>query len=198
MMMMAALPIIYINSWPGVGKHTIAKEIEMQMKGKARVVRNHLHIDFASAILPRTSRDYLELRHELRSALFNTLAVSEDTFEYAYIFTDFQTATEKGVSVAAEYAAAARRRGCAFIPVVLTCGEAENERRMRWPKRLGLVEAGMGMLVDTDVLKRFRRRRELYRFQGSEQLVLDVTDITPAQAAEKIMQHVNLVTGVVV
>ncbi|MCJ1263926.1 hypothetical protein MMC22_003796 [Lobaria immixta] len=116
----------------------------------------------------------------------------------SYIFTDFQTATEKGVSVAAEYAAAARRRGCAFIPVVLTCGEVENERRMRWPKRLGLVEAGMGMLVDTDVLKRFRRRRELYRFQGSEQLVLDVTDITPAQAAEKIMQHINLVTGVMV
>lgn len=56
----------------------------------------------------------------------------------------------------------------------------------------------MGMLVDTDMLKRFRRRRELYRFQGSEQLVLDVTDITPVQAAEKIMQHVNLVTGVVV
>ena len=31
-------PIIYINSWPGVGKHTIAKELEKQMNGKARVV----------------------------------------------------------------------------------------------------------------------------------------------------------------
>ncbi len=31
-------PIIYINSWPGVGKHTIAKELEKQMDGRARVV----------------------------------------------------------------------------------------------------------------------------------------------------------------
>lgn len=31
-------PIIYINSWPGVGKHTIAKELERQMEGKGRVV----------------------------------------------------------------------------------------------------------------------------------------------------------------
>ena len=33
-----AHPIIYINSWPGVGKHTIAKELEKQLNGKARVV----------------------------------------------------------------------------------------------------------------------------------------------------------------
>lgn len=31
-------PIIYINSWPGVGKHTIAKELERRMEGKGRVV----------------------------------------------------------------------------------------------------------------------------------------------------------------
>ena len=31
-------PMIYINSWPGVGKHTIAKELDKQMGGKVRVV----------------------------------------------------------------------------------------------------------------------------------------------------------------
>lgn len=191
-------PIIYINSWPGVGKHTIAKELERQMEGKGRVVRNHLHIDLAGAILPRTSPDYLELRRQLRSALFNTLAASQDTFGYIYVFTDFQTGNEEGASVATEYATAAKKRGCAFVPVVLTCAEAENERRMRWPERLELVEGGMGMLVDTDVLKGFRARGEIYRFQGPEQLVLDVSEISPAQAAERILQHVGLVMGVVV
>lgn len=204
-------------------------------------VRNHLHIDLAGAILPRTSPDYLELRRKLRSALFDTLAASQDTFGYtyvklpppqkpfcyfkkksifpppfgprknssisltqpppqnhSYIFTDFQTGNEEGASVATEYATAAKKRGCAFVPVVLTCAEAENERRMRWPERLELVEGGMGMLVDTDVLKGFRARGEIYRFQGPEQLVLDVSEISPAQAAERILQHVGLVTGVVV
>jgi len=31
-------PFIYINSWPGVGKHTIAKDLERQKHGEARVV----------------------------------------------------------------------------------------------------------------------------------------------------------------
>lgn len=99
-------PIIYINSWPGVGKHTIAKETEKQMNGKARVVspllalindpsfvnlptkcllsqvHNHLHIDLAGAILPRSSSDYLQLRRQLRSTLFNALATCPDTFRH--------------------------------------------------------------------------------------------------------------------
>ena len=32
-------PIIYINSWPGVGKHTIAKELGVLLGNDARVVR---------------------------------------------------------------------------------------------------------------------------------------------------------------
>ena len=32
-------PIIYINSWPGVGKHTIAKQLGMLLGDDARVVR---------------------------------------------------------------------------------------------------------------------------------------------------------------
>ena len=31
-------PIIYINSWPGVGKHTIAKELGLLLGDDARVV----------------------------------------------------------------------------------------------------------------------------------------------------------------
>lgn len=48
-------------------------------------VRNHLHIDLAGAILPRTSPDYLDLRHQLRAALFNSLATSPDTFGFMYV-----------------------------------------------------------------------------------------------------------------
>ena len=31
-------PIIHINGWPGVGKHTIAKELQKQMGDRGRVV----------------------------------------------------------------------------------------------------------------------------------------------------------------
>ncbi len=33
-----SLLIIYINSWPGVGKHTIANALKAQLGGQARVV----------------------------------------------------------------------------------------------------------------------------------------------------------------
>lgn len=189
-----ALPIIYINSWPGVGKHTIARELEKHMKGRLRVVRNHLHIDLADAILPRTSSDYLELRQKLRSTIFDSLVTSSDTFDYYYAFTDFQTANEVGSGVATEYAEAARRRDSAFIPIILTCEEAENRRRIESPQRLSLEQGGLGILVDPDVLIGFRERSEIYRFRCPEELVLDITEISPVEAVEKIVEHLEHVT----
>ncbi|KAL9100104.1 MAG: hypothetical protein Q9163_004479 [Psora crenata] len=200
--MTAAQPIIYINSWPGVGKHTIAEMIKKQMEGKIRVVHNHHHIDLAGSILPRSSADYLQLRKRLRAVLFDTLATCYETFEHTYIFTDFQTANESGTSVAKEYQHGAERRGCTFVPVVLSCETSENERRMRSPDRVQLVTGvgggrGKGMLLDTEILKSYRKRGEIYRFEGSAaaaQLELDVTHLSPAQAAAKIIEHVESVT----
>ena len=58
--------------------------------------------------------------------------------------------TKKGIWIASEYEAAAKKRGCALIPVILTCEVAENERKLRSRERLGVVEGDNGMLVDTD------------------------------------------------
>ena len=47
-----ALPIIYINSWPGVVKHTIANEIEKQMEGIVRVVSEQQQLLGFSRLFP--------------------------------------------------------------------------------------------------------------------------------------------------
>ena len=109
----------------------------------------------------------------------------------SYIFTDFQTNSETGPAVAAEYEKAAKRRGCLFIPIVLDCEHAENEKRMRSSERLELVAAGKGMLLDTAVLRGFRKKGQIFRFQDMQDLVLDVTNILPEEAAKKILEHVE-------
>jgi hypothetical protein len=98
-------PFLYFNSWPGSGKHTIAKEIEKQLGGKARIVslsihldsligillvlsqiHNLQHIDLAGAILPRSSPQCQQIRSQLRQVVFGALATSSDTFKHLYVF----------------------------------------------------------------------------------------------------------------
>ncbi|KAI1003524.1 hypothetical protein K3495_g4683 [Podosphaera aphanis] len=186
-------PFIYINGWPGSGKHTTAKALERHLAGKARVVHNHLHIDLAGAIVPRTSPEYYHLRQRLRDVYFQTLAAASETFDYIYIFTDSQTNDPVGREVTVHYANAASERGCTFIPVVLVCEEEENLRRLRSQERLTLAKGGKGLLLDTDLLKGFRGQGEILRWPCKELLVIDVTHIGVAEVVLKIIKHLELV-----
>ncbi len=175
-------------------------------------IHNRLPIDLAGAILPRSSPDYLTLRYQLRAAIFDTLATSTDTYKYtyvkfsmidlidrlelshsSYIFTDFQTTDEVGSSVAEEYAEAAKRRGCAFVPIVLACDAGENEHRMRSAERRTLVADGKGLLLDAGLSMDMRGRGQIYRFECGEGLLLDVTGLASREAAERMMEHLKAV-----
>ena len=97
--------------------------------------------------------------------------------------------------VATEFATAAKMRGCAFIPIILECEEAENIKRMRSTERLSAAQGGLGILTDVEILESYRGRCKLCSFQCPEELVLDVTELTHVQAAEKIVQHLKAVMG---
>ena len=111
-----------------------------------------------------------------------------------YIFTDFQSTDEVGSSVAEEYADAAKRRGCIFVPIILSCDTAENRQRMRSAERLRSGADGQGILLDTTILMDIRGHEHIYRFKRAEELLLDVTSLKPKEAAGKILEHVKSVT----
>ncbi len=113
------------------------------------------------------------------------------TKDLSYIFTDFQSNDNLGSSVAQEYAAAAQRRGCLFIPVVLDCVLEENARRMRSAERVELERSGKGLLLDTSQLGEMRGRVAIYRFRCPEQLELDVSDLNAEEAARVIAEHIR-------
>lgn len=49
------------------------------------------------------------------------------------------------------------------------------------------------MLLDTKILNGFRKRKEIYKFQIQEELVLDVTKLQSAEAATNILEHIEFV-----
>ncbi|KAI9833610.1 MAG: hypothetical protein M1819_003563 [Sarea resinae] len=180
-------PIIHINGYPGAGKRTIARILVGLLDAfEARLVHNHLLIDPAGAVLPRTSSDYQALRRKIREAVFDTLVQSADTMRSMYVFTDYQSSDALGTSVVAEYESTALRRGCDFIPVIVQCSTPENLRRYVSEERTLL-----GKVTDVALLSHFRDNAEVHRFSNHPlQLELDVTNLEPAIAARLIYEHV--------
>ena len=177
-------PIIHINGFPGVGKLTIARHLVDLLKPyNAKLVHNHLLIDPASAVLPRSSSCYQSLRRAIRAAVFDTLAECPDTFGSVVVFTDFQSNDEIGSSVMAEYRSMATRRHCTFVPIILTCSKEENL------KRLGNTERSLhGKLTDSELVSYIRDTDDVHRL--ADEMTLDVTTLDANAAARLIYTHI--------
>lgn len=192
------LPIIHINGLPGTGKLTIAREALALLQhhftasgstNQVKLVHNHLLINPADAVLHRTQPGYQALRKALRDAVFSTLSREPATFATVYLFTDWQSGDAAGSAVCREYQAMARERGSGFVPVLVSCGEAENITRLGSGER-----EGWGKITDKELLVRFRGRVDappVYLFEGvEERLEVDVTGLSAGEAARVVVGHV--------
>ncbi|KAJ5494159.1 hypothetical protein N7463_010246 [Penicillium fimorum] len=179
-------PLIYLNAFPGAGKLTVAQHLVARVAHSANIklVHNHLLINPADAVLHRTQPGYQSLRHALRAAVFASLTTEPETFNTTYLFTDFQTKNEQGASVCAEYAQAAKDRGCLLIPVVLTCNEDENIKRITQSDREKHAK-----LMDVELLKTFRKGSVFEFSDRKEFLKIDVTHLEPEEVARIIWEH---------
>jgi hypothetical protein len=180
-------PLIHINAFPGAGKLTVAKHL-VTLSANLKLIHNHLLINPADAVLHRTQPGYQSLRRALRTAIFTSLATEPATFNTTYLFTDFQTTNEQGASVCAEYAQAAKARGCLLIPIVLMCDEDENIRRMTQLEREKHAK-----LMDIELLKIFRKGAPIFEFNDREEfLKIDVTHLQPEEVTRIIWEHILL------
>lgn len=66
-------PYIYINGCPGIGKLTIAKELE-KLVLNSKVYHNHLLIDPIASLVDRDSPHYHDIRTSFRRHILNTIA----------------------------------------------------------------------------------------------------------------------------
>lgn len=178
-------PIIHINGFPGTGKLTVAQYLVAHVtQVDLKLIHNHLLINPADAVLHRTQPGYQALRHAIRGAIFTAL-IEPATYDTTYLFTDFQTGNKQGASVCEEYVQAALERGCPLIPIVLTCDEDENIKRMTASEREKHAK-----LMDVELLRRFRREAPIFKSNDRNFLELDVTRLEPEEVARIIWEHV--------
>jgi hypothetical protein len=108
------------------------------------------------------------------------------TLDTTYLFTDFQTTNELGTGVCAEYAQAAKDRGCLLIPIVLTCDEDENIKRITQSGREKHAK-----LMDVELLRIFREGAPIFKLSDRKEfLEIDVTCLEPEEVARVIWEHV--------
>ncbi|KAK1579586.1 uncharacterized protein LY79DRAFT_522372 [Colletotrichum navitas] len=180
-------PFIYINGYPGVGKLTVAKELS-KLLPKAKTFSNHLLIDPAAAVFDRTAEEYQRLRQVLRREVLTSIATAKSTRDVTWIFTDQQSSSNLGSSSARDYQNAARVRGSPFISIVLHCELEENLTRATGRDR---GKGSNTKLTNLDILRSIREREDIFRFQDEYELELDVTQLTPSEAAAAIRDHVG-------
>ncbi|KAG5659852.1 hypothetical protein KAF25_002411 [Fusarium avenaceum] len=181
------LPIVHINGFPGIGKLTIARKlVALLAPYNGKLVHNHLLIDPAGAILSRASADYQPLRRAIRTAIFDTLATSQDTFDSVFVFTDFQSDDDIGSAVMAEYRAMAARRGSAVIPIVVTCSKEENLRRLTSMER-----SQHEKLTNVELVARIRENSAIRQSPDDFfRMELDVTELDEDAAAHMMHRHI--------
>ena len=83
----------------------------------------------------------------------------------------------------ANVAEVARRRGSRFLPVRLVCDLEENVRRVQSPGRAERMKQ-----LDAETLRRMYREESVLRPDWPGALTLDVTALSPGEAAARVVE----------
>jgi broad-specificity NMP kinase len=174
---------IYIHGYPAVGKATVAKEL-------AKLIPRSENCDIyslmdpvaASTQLERASPEYQSTHSAFRRSILNLISESDVAQRATWIFSDWHEGGH-------DYQTAAAERGAPFISVILLCDEEEHLKRVVGAER-GLAYNNT-KLNDADALRNIREQHVLHRFGGPTELELNTTNISPTEAAQKIVDHIG-------
>jgi len=174
--------IIYLIGGPGIGKQTIAKEI--QDKQYLKLVDNHSYTNAIFSISknynnPKHEEYRLKVRNIVLEAI-NNLCPKEESF----IFTNvISLGEEKAYYTPVEKLANTRR--ALFVPVLLSCETNENMRRITNPFREKYLKT-----TDKNAVLEIAKLG-IPEISHPNLLTLDVTHLTAADAALTIINHAN-------
>ncbi|KAI0126912.1 hypothetical protein BJ170DRAFT_423619 [Xylariales sp. AK1849] len=178
---------IYINGYPGIGKFTIAKELENHIPD-SKVYHNHLMIDPVAALVERGSPHYQAMRTTFRRQILHTIATSEGIKNRTWIFKDSRAFSPVGSEGAEDYRKATDRRGVPFISIILHC---EGEEKFGKVTNETQGAASNAKLVDMKMVRTIRDEERVYYFGGAKELVLDITYMASTEAARRILAHID-------
>ena len=173
--------IIHICGMPGVGKLAIAKELKAIMQ--ARLIDNHLLVDLAESICDR-DEDYIPFLNEITALSFFKLASRKK--DICIIFTNALAAElSEDIERLENVRLLAVHTDKAFIPVLITCGQNENKKRLITAER-----SKKGKLRDVNILNDILSKYTPAHYpQHPNELTLDNTYLSAKTAAKMIADH---------
>lgn len=175
--------VIYITARPGTGKYTIAKALAKDYG--FRICDNQL---INNPILELLNYDgftevpefaWVSIR-KIRSAVWEFIANEKNN---SYILTNNLFEYEGDRKLYEQVKQIALGRGSLFIPVRLTITEEEHLKRVTQPERRKRWKS-----IDP---KEVYNEMPLLQIHDPELLNLEVTNLSPEEAAEQIVEHVK-------
>jgi broad-specificity NMP kinase len=177
--------IVHLNGWPGAGKKTIGEALSMLLG--ARFIHNHLLHDVAIVCAGFGNDDRWELYEIVRSAAYKVLA-RHPSSEIIVMTNALCNDSPREESAWKHVVELAITRNVPLVPVVLEISADENVRRLQSPERVGKK------MTDPAELTQWFGRYSIQRPGVPELIVVDVTDLSPEQAAHAVLDRLNLLT----
>lgn len=188
----AAPTLVFLVGPPAVGKMTVG--LELARRTGFRLFTNHHTVDLVVQFFPFGSPAYDRLVEEFRRRVMEEVAASDLPGLLFTFVRDFDDPADD--DVVADFGGFFAARGGRVLHVELQAPTEERLRRCATELRLAHkpslrdVDRSRGWLRDADATYRMDSGG---RFHGrADYLRMDNTDVSPADAAERIIAHLSL------
>lgn len=179
--------LINLNGWPGVGKLTTARELRKLIGGK--LLDNHTILNVGKALTEEGTPEYYSLVRAVRTAAFARILGLPQTLPV--IFTNVVARGGNSGFLEENWQALiylARARNCPLFSVTLTCSAVENARRIVGDDR-GILQKKQ----NPELLTELARMRSLFDDGASFRTVIDNTELSPLETAQRIQEWIKSV-----
>lgn len=175
------MDMVFLYGPPAVGKLTVAKELS-RITGY-KLFDNHVSIDWALRFFEFGEEPFWRLVHSFRDAVFEQSARSGLDIVFTFVY-----AHDEDLSLVESRLEMVEGHGGRICLVQLTCDPDVLEGRVEAQERLE-----RGKLATVEGLRGTMERHELFTpIPGREGLHIDNTDLPPAEAARRIVEHYGL------
>ena len=186
--------VLHLNGFPGTGKLTVAKELAKT--GEIRLIDNHMlnnpifTLVRENSVEPIPENAWVAIRAIRKLVLDGLSTIAKPHFNF--VMTNcLGYEDQEDYAIYEGVRDAVTKSGRAYIPVLLTCSEKENLKRIMDEGR----EANM-KIRGTNGLKDLRDKFTLAGKDHPNALHLDITTLQPHEAAKLIRDHVHKVLTV--
>jgi AAA domain len=176
------LRLIFLHGLPGVGKLTVARELE-RLTGY-KVFHNHLAVDLVRSVFDFGSQPFVELREMIWLAVF-TEAVRANLAGLIFTFAPDRTVRSSFITKVLEVVGS---NGGEVLFVELRCSPEELEKRIAHPSRQSFGKLNSVAL--------FRELRDDGAFLDpgipENRLVIETTGLSASETASLIVRELEL------